>query len=67
MDKPETMSERKHSNKDFANAETVRRRAWIEKALDGVKGRFTSGEERIELREKVTKPHLYLVDSNRPR
>jgi len=61
-----TMSERKHSDKEFANADTVRRRAWIERALDSVKGRCTVGEEPVELREKVTTaPHLYVVDSER--
>lgn len=65
--KSETMSERKHSDREFSNADTIRRRAWIEKALDSVKGRFTIGEERVELDDKVTKPHLYLIDSNRSR
>jgi hypothetical protein len=64
MDKSMTMSERKHSDREFSNEDTVRRRAWIEWALDSVKGRFSVGEERIEFQNKATKPHLFLVDSN---
>lgn len=67
MGKTGTMSERTHSDTDFENADTVCRRAWIEKALDSVKERFTIGEERVESPDKEKKPHLYLVDSNRSR
>lgn len=60
-----TMSERKHSEKEFTNEDTVRRRAWIDKALDSVKGRFTVGDERLELRESAAKSNLYVIDSKR--
>lgn len=61
------MSETKHSEVTFTNAATVRKRAWIEKALASVKGRFTAGEDGSESTEKAGKPNLYVVDSNRPR
>lgn len=60
-----TMSERKHSEKEFTNEDTVRRRAWIDKALDSVKGRFMVGNERLELRESAAKSNLYVIDSKR--
>jgi hypothetical protein len=65
MDMSKTMSERKHSEKEFTNEDTVRRRAWIDKALDSVKGRFTVGDERLELRESAAKPNLYVIDPKR--
>jgi hypothetical protein len=65
MDMSKTMSERKHSEKEFTNEDTVRRRAWIDKALDSVKGRFTVGNERLELRESAAKSNLYVIDSKR--
>jgi len=61
------MSHTKHSEKTFTNAETVRKRAWIEKALASVRGRFTSGEDGSESTEAAAKPQLYVVDSNRTR
>lgn len=66
-DKSKTMSKKKHSDISFTNEETVRKRAWIEKALASVKGRFSSGEDRIESTEKASKPDLYVVNTNRPR
>ena len=63
--KSKTMSETKHSEVTFTNAETIRKRAWIEKALASVKGRFTAGEDGSESTGKSRKPHLYVVDSNR--
>ena len=65
--KSKTMSETKHSEVTFTNAETIRKRAWIEKALASVKGRFTVGEDGSESNGKSRKPHLYVVDSNRTR
>jgi hypothetical protein len=65
MDMSKTMSERKHSEKEFTNEDTVRRRAWIDKALDSVKGRFMVGNERLELRESAAKSSLYVIDSKR--
>jgi hypothetical protein len=61
------MSDRKHSERSFTNAETVRKRAWIEKALASVKGRFAGGEVDIEATEQPEKPNLYLVDTDRRR
>lgn len=67
INKSKTMSETKHSEVTFTNAETIRKRAWIEKALASVKGRLTVGEDGSESTSKARKPHLYVVDSNRPR
>ena len=61
------MSKSKHSEVAFTNAETVRKRAWIEKALASVKGRFTAGEGDLDATDKAAKPNLYVVDSNRHR
>jgi len=61
------MSDIKHSEISFTNAETVRKRAWIEKALASVKERFTGREDGIETTEKAGKPSLYVVNSNRSR
>jgi len=61
------MSENKHSDISFTNAETVRKRAWIERALDGVKGKFAGREDGIESTEKAGKPNLYVVNSKRSR
>jgi len=67
MNKSKTMSETKHSDTTFTNAETIRKRAWIEKALASVKGRFTDGEDGSDSTGSARKPHLYVVDSNRTR
>jgi len=61
------MSKTKHSEVTFRNAETVRKRAWIERALASVKGRFTVGEDGSDATEKAARPNLYVVDPNRPR
>lgn len=61
------MSKTKHSEVTFTNAETVRKRAWIEKALASVKGRFTAGEDGSDTTDKASKPDLYVVDSKRTR
>ena len=61
------MSKTKHSEITFTNTDTVRKRAWIERAIAGVKGKFTGGEDGSESIEKAGKPHLYVVDSNRTR
>lgn len=62
-----TMSNTKHSEKTFTNLETVRKRAWIERAIDSVRERFASGDESSESPENAQKPQLYVVDSNRNR
>ncbi len=58
------MSKIKHSENEFTNEHTVRRRAWIEKALDSVRGRFDDGEDDILTSEEAEKPHLYVVKTD---
>ena len=67
MDKSKIMSHIKRSKKIFTNEDTVRKRAWIDKALSGVRGRFGVGKSGVESTERPSKSHLYLVDSDRPR
>ena len=62
-----TMSDRKHSDTSFTNEQTVRRRAWIEKAVDSVRGSISPGEEVVEARAKSRRPHLYIASSKRTR
>lgn len=62
-----TMSDRKHSKIAFTNAETVFKRAWIERALASVRGRFSGGEDDNDTIDKPGKPNLYVIDSDRPR
>ena len=58
------MSKIKHSENEFRNEHTVRRRAWIEKALESVRGRFDDGEEDILTSEENSKPHLFVVKTD---
>lgn len=58
------MSKIKHSETEFANENTVRRRAWIAKALDSVRGKFDSGEDNTINSEESEKPHLYVVKTD---
>jgi len=58
------MSKTKHSETEFTNEQTVRRRAWIAKALEGVRGRFEQGGEDILTSEEPAKPHLYVVKTD---
>lgn len=58
------MSKTKHSGSEFRNEHTVRRRAWIEKALDSVRGRFDDGEDCAVNSEESTKPHLFVVKTD---
>ena len=67
MDKSKIMSHIKRSKKIFTNEDTVCKRAWIDKALAGVRGHFGVGEEGSESTERPSKTCLYLVDSDRPR
>jgi len=67
MEKSNNMSHIKRSKKIFVNEDTVRKRAWIDKALAGVREKHTTGEEGFEPTERPSKPQLYLVDSDRPR
>jgi len=58
------MSKIKHSETEFTNEHTVRRRAWIEKALDSVRGRFNDGEDCDLTSEEKSKPHLFVVKTD---
>ncbi len=58
------MSKTKHSGTEFTNEQTVRRRAWIAKALDSVRGRFDQGSEDILSSNESEKPHLYVVKTD---
>jgi len=61
------MSRIKHSETKFSNENTVRRRAWIERALDGVRSRFDiQADDSINSEESV-KPDLYVVKTDEPR
>jgi hypothetical protein len=59
------MSEKKHSETIFANEKTRQRRAWIDRALAGVRGNPEPGEEPGEVADTSRKPHLVVVSSNR--
>jgi hypothetical protein len=58
------VSKIKHSENEFTNEHTVRRRAWIEKALDSVRGRFDNGEDDTHTSDESEKPHLYVVKTD---
>jgi hypothetical protein len=58
------VSKIKHSENEFTNEHTVRRRAWIEKALDSVRGRFDNGQDDALTPEETEKPHLYVVKTD---
>lgn len=63
------MSKTKNNGNDFSNELTVRRRAWIAKALDSVRGRFEAGDidlgdEPLQGIEESPKPQLYVVKSD---
>jgi len=58
------MSKTKHSGTKFTNEQTVRRRAWIAKALDSVRGRFDQGADDILSSNESEKPHLYVVKTD---
>jgi hypothetical protein len=60
------MSNKKHSDTIITNEQTLQRRAWIERALDGVRGTLLSGEDGLEIRRKP-RPRLYVVGSSRVR
>ena len=57
------MSKKKISGNEFTNEHTVRRRAWIAKALDSVRGRFDSGDIELRATEEPAKPQLFVVKS----
>jgi len=58
------MSKNKHSETEFKNENTVRRRAWIAKALEGVRGRLDYVADDMLVTEKAAKPDLYIVKAD---
>jgi len=58
------MAKNRHSETDFTNEHTIRRRAWIAKALDSARGRGEGGEEDFLTAEEPSAPHLYVVKSD---
>lgn len=61
-----SMSDNKHIDSQFTNEATQRRRAWIEQAVDSVRGRMSAGEDdTAQLRDKAPRPALYVVGSAR--
>jgi hypothetical protein len=61
------MSDQKHSDQLITNEDTVNRRAWIEKAVSVVKGMVKDGDDGADSGDQPGKPHLYVVNDNRPR
>ena len=57
------MSKIKHSDNIFTNELTRNRRAWIDRALAGVKGKAEASGETAETCEASRKPDLYVVKS----
>jgi len=55
------MSRIKHSDNIFTNELTRNRRAWIDRALAGVKGKAEASRETVETCEESRKPDLYVV------
>lgn len=58
------MYDRDSSELDFENEGTISRRAWIEKALAGVRSIARREESVASDSNKPKKPHLYVVNSN---
>ncbi len=56
------MSNKKHSDPLIKNEDTLRRRAWIEQALAGVRMQSGISAGSFAVGEKPQKPDLYLVD-----
>ncbi|MDJ0927052.1 MAG: hypothetical protein QNJ73_05300 [Gammaproteobacteria bacterium] len=61
------MSDTKHSAPLIKNQDTLRRRAWVERALAGVRGRSSTAEDAPIDQSDSPKPKLYVVGSNRAR
>ena len=61
------MSDTKHSDSGFKNENTVQRRAWIDRALTGVKEHVSAREAPPCVIEERPRPRLYIVDSNTKR
>jgi hypothetical protein len=60
------MYDRESSEPDFANEGTISRRAWIEKALSSVRSIVRRDDDAVSDNSAAEKPHLYVVNSNRP-
>jgi len=56
-----TMSDKKHSDSLITNADTLRRRDWIERALAGVRSLSAEPDELAKAAQ--SKPRLYVVSS----
>ncbi len=65
MQRNKTMTHRQHSKPLITNEATLRRRAWIEQAVAGVRGRL--GGPIPDERPEPPKRHLFLVDNGRSR
>ena len=61
------MSETKHSQTMITNAETRRRREWVERALAGVRGRVAGADDVRGSADSAPRPSLYVVGSRRAR
>lgn len=61
------MSKIKHSETIITNEETRRRREWVERALAGVRGRYSGGEAIADSQPKAPQPNLFVVGSRRAR
>ena len=58
------MSDTKHSDTDLKNEDTVRRRAWIDRAVNSAKEHVSAGEEYARAVEERSRPRLYIIGSN---
>jgi len=62
------MSDDRDENEIITNNETLARRAWVERALEGVRRRLRLDAELPETAaEPPEKPQLYVVPSSRKR
>jgi hypothetical protein len=59
------MYDTKTSEQEFANEDTICRRAWIEKALASVRSIARRDAEATKANDKTEKPRLYVVQNNR--
>lgn len=60
------MSDNKHSDSLLSNETTRQRRAWIDRAMAGVRGKVKDrGEAAVDA--KPSRPRLYVVGSSRRR
>jgi hypothetical protein len=59
-----TMAKINYCETEFANEYTLRRRAWIAKALDSVRRRLAEGNSDFYFSEERPKSYLRVVDSD---